>query len=199
MLILVSTSITHTMQQQEIATLQTLSAHALAKKLHIANANTLQWYEEILPQECKEKINKALLTFTIEDSNLKDTLLSLVPVTAKTLSGHKWSVYSVCFSPDSQTLASGSSDTTIKLWDLITHTCIKTFHGHNWAVWSVCFSPDGKTLASGSLDDTIKLWDLAAVQKLSIALPSLPLTTLVEWHQKCKNNKLAYTDIKKFL
>ncbi len=35
-----------------------------------------------------------------------------------TLSGHPSWVYSVAFSPDGKTLASGSSDTTIKLWDV---------------------------------------------------------------------------------
>ena len=68
---------------------------------------------------------------------------------------------SVAFSPDGKTLASGSEDKTIKLWDVATGKEQATLKGHTDAVSSVAFSPDGKTLASGSEDKTIKLWDVA--------------------------------------
>ncbi|MEH1977938.1 MAG: ribosome assembly protein 4, partial [Nostoc sp.] len=78
-----------------------------------------------------------------------------------TLEGHSSLVYSVGFSPDGKTLASGSGDKTIKLWDVSTGKAIKTLTGHSSLVNSVGFSPDGKTLASGSYDNTIKLWDVS--------------------------------------
>ena len=43
-----------------------------------------------------------------------------------TLQGHTDRVWSVTFSPDCQTLASGSEDETIKLWDVQTGECLKT-------------------------------------------------------------------------
>ncbi|BBD59134.1 WD-repeat protein [Nostoc sp. HK-01] len=76
------------------------------------------------------------------------------------LEGHDDSVTSVSFSPDGKTLASGSYDKTIKLWNLETGKEIRTLKGHDNTVRSVNFSPDGKTLASGSSDKTIKLWNL---------------------------------------
>ncbi|MEH2136213.1 WD40 repeat domain-containing protein, partial [Nostoc sp.] len=79
----------------------------------------------------------------------------------KTLTGHSSGVYSVVFSPDGKTLASGSEDKTIKLWDVSTGKAIKTLTGHSSWVLSVVFSPDGKTLACGSDDKTIKLWDVS--------------------------------------
>jgi WD40 repeat protein len=67
-------------------------------------------------------------------------------------------VWSVAFSPDGKTLASGSYDNTIKLWRVSDGRLMKTLTGHGSSVLSVAFSPDGKTLASGSEDNTIKLW-----------------------------------------
>ena len=78
----------------------------------------------------------------------------------RTLTGHTDWVRSVSFSPDGQTLASGSVDDTIRLWDVGTGRVIRTLTGHTSWVRSVSFSPDGQTLASGSSDDTIRLWDV---------------------------------------
>ena len=76
-----------------------------------------------------------------------------------TPAGHTDTVYSVAFSPDGQTLASGSADGTIILWDTTTGQYKQTLTGHKRAVYSIAFSSDGKTLASGSWDKTIILWD----------------------------------------
>lgn len=75
------------------------------------------------------------------------------------LSGHDKAVDSLAFSPDSKLIASGSTDTTVKLWDSATGKCIYTFRGHDDCVDSVAFSNDSKLIASGSRDNTAKLWD----------------------------------------
>ncbi|MBT9311407.1 hypothetical protein IXB28_04250, partial [Leptothoe kymatousa TAU-MAC 1615] len=75
-----------------------------------------------------------------------------------TFPGHTGSVSSVSFSPDGQTIASGSSDGTVKLWDRSGRE-LQTLEGHTGWVLSVSFSPDGQTIASGSDDGTVKLWD----------------------------------------
>ena len=74
--------------------------------------------------------------------------------TRATLTGHTDAVISVAWSTDG-TLASGSTDKTIKLWRGETNTA--TLTGHTRAVYSVAWSADG-TLTSGSTDNAIKLW-----------------------------------------
>ncbi|MBE9008546.1 trypsin-like peptidase domain-containing protein [Fortiea sp. LEGE XX443] len=81
--------------------------------------------------------------------------------------GHSGSVLSVAFSPDGRTLASGSSDKTIKIWNIATGREIRTLNGHSELVNSVAFSPDSKTLASGSYDKTIKIWNVATEQEIT--------------------------------
>jgi hypothetical protein len=71
-------------------------------------------------------------------------------------------VHSVAFSLDGKTLASGSYDGTVRLWDVASRTALETLQGHTDVVQSVAFSPDGRTLASGSSDGTVRLWDVAS-------------------------------------
>ena len=84
------------------------------------------------------------------------------PKLRKSLEGHTYVVWSVAFSPDGKTLASGSRDGSIKLWDVTSGKNIATLKGHADVINSVAFSPDGKTIASGSFDKTVKLWDVAS-------------------------------------
>ena len=71
------------------------------------------------------------------------------------------------FSPDGKTLASASSDKTIKLWNVGTGKQITSLTGHQGWVISAAFSPDGKTLASASSDSTIKLWNVGTGKQLA--------------------------------
>jgi hypothetical protein len=72
--------------------------------------------------------------------------------------GHTSSVKSVAFSPDGQTIVSGSGDNTVRLWKLDGTPLGNPFTGHTYSVNSVAFSPDGQTIVSGSNDKTVRLW-----------------------------------------
>ena len=77
-------------------------------------------------------------------------------------------VSSVAFSPDGTTLASGSSDGTVTLWDVRRRERIGTLHGQKNQVSSVVFSPDGTTLAAASDIKTIRLWDVGRREQIGI-------------------------------
>ena len=52
------------------------------------------------------------------------------PKLRETLKGHTGGAYSVAYSPDGKTLASGCGDKTIKLWDVATGKEQATLRGH---------------------------------------------------------------------
>jgi WD40 repeat protein/energy-coupling factor transporter ATP-binding protein EcfA2 len=79
----------------------------------------------------------------------------------RTLKGYSGG--NISFSPDGKTIASASSDNSVKLWS-IEGTELHTFKGHSSKVTSVSFSPDGKTIASASEDKTVKLWSIEGAQ-----------------------------------
>jgi WD40 repeat protein len=74
--------------------------------------------------------------------------------------GHKASVNSIAISPDGQTLASGSDDRTVSLWNVKTGKQIFTFFGQEAEVHAVAISPDGKKLVAGGFDRKITTWQL---------------------------------------
>ncbi len=81
-----------------------------------------------------------------------------------TLAGHSNYVCSVAFHPTAPLLATGSSDSTAKLWrfspDGSAATCVATLAEHSSYVWLVAFHPTAPLLVTGSWDFTAKLWSL---------------------------------------
>ncbi len=70
------------------------------------------------------------------------------------------SVFGLAFSPNGETLAAGTIQGTVALWNVSESRADDELKGHRFGVNAVCFSPDGKTLATGSMDKTVRLWHL---------------------------------------
>jgi GTPase SAR1 family protein len=77
------------------------------------------------------------------------------------LRAHSADVLGIDVSPGSASVATGSMDRTVMLWDARSGTHLRTLGEHGGAVSRVQFHPDGQVLASCSFDTSIKLWDLS--------------------------------------
>ena len=65
------------------------------------------------------------------------------------------------YSPDNATLATGSSDGKVRLWDVATGTIRYTLeHPNVGEVYDVAFSPDSSILASTNDDWKVRLWNV---------------------------------------
>jgi WD40 repeat protein len=90
-----------------------------------------------------------------------------------TLDGHSGGIGTVAFAADGSYLASGSSDGTVKLWDVATGRQKKTLN-LGQSVSALTFSPDGRTLAVGTWGHdgpqnppwSASLWDVASGTRL---------------------------------
>ncbi len=73
--------------------------------------------------------------------------------------GHFGVVTSAVFSPDGQTILTGSGDLNAKLWNLRGEE-LQLFSAHEDRITAVAFSPDGQKILTAGWDKTVRLWDL---------------------------------------
>lgn len=79
----------------------------------------------------------------------------------KTFKGHLMGVTSLAYNPKKDILATGSDDTTWKLWSVPNGDLIMSGEGHLDWVGGLDFHPRGNLLATASGDGTVKIWDFA--------------------------------------
>ncbi len=74
-----------------------------------------------------------------------------------TLTGHSDKVMTAKFIGDTNKVATGSYDRTLKVWDLISRSCVSTLRALSWCNDLVAF--DGN-IVSGHSDKKVRVWEL---------------------------------------
>jgi WD40 repeat protein len=68
--------------------------------------------------------------------------------TVRRLAGHELDIVAIAFSPDGRTLATSSSDNTLRLWDVGNGKGLRTLRTGGLIVLNLVFAGDGRTLAA---------------------------------------------------
>jgi WD40 repeat protein len=75
--------------------------------------------------------------------------------------------WAVAISPDGKTLAVGTENKVVKLWDVETSQERTPLRGHADIIHGLAYSADGTMLATASMDKAVKLWDTASGKELA--------------------------------
>ena len=148
---------------------------ALRLSAHIISQDTKQLAGQLSARlldfdtpEIQQLLQQISKTQTTCLRSLRASLSSPSEPLELTLSGHIDSVNAVAVTPDGKQVISGSSDNTVKVWDLNTGAEVLTFTGHSSSVNAVPVTPDGKRVISGASDNTVRVWDLNTGKEILI-------------------------------
>jgi len=154
-------------------------AQSRATQQAIAEVNFTRAEAQRLAAEATNLLNakgssETAALLTLRSLNLEYTpqgdaaLLSAINLNypLQVFTGHTGDVTQVAFSPDDQTILTGSDDNSARLFDIETGKQLQVFSGHTDKLNDIAFSPDGKWVLTGSSDQTARLWDTATGQEI---------------------------------
>lgn len=103
----------------------------------------------------------------------------------KVLRAHGGPVYDVDFVPNTEVLLSCSGDSTVRAWDLKSHTNVALYKGHAYPVFDLDVSPLGLYFATASHDNTARIWTLDRTYPLRILAGHHSDVDCVKFHPNC--------------
>jgi len=110
------------------------------------------------------------------------------------LTGHTSTVNCVAYSTNGNQIASGSDDTTVRLWDVKTGECSHILSEQDECVFEVAYSPRGDYLAStcDGDQDKIRLWNVAT----GACHPNISTINSASFHfaYSPRGDQVAYTE-----
>ncbi|MBX3444168.1 MAG: protein kinase [Planctomyces sp.] len=109
-------------------------------------------------------------TLAMTNSNVVQTVDVATGALLRQFIGHDTTVRGIAWHPDGKTLASVSSDRTLRLWNPATGEQVWSTVAHRNACRSAEFSPDGRSLATAGDDGAVRLWKWN-VQRLALTIP----------------------------
>lgn len=111
---------------------------------------------------------KSQIAIGLSDHTIKVLDLANEYQPVASLIGHTNSVFGLAYSPDEQTLVSGSRDAQLKFWNSDNYLLSENIVAHLYAINYLYFKEDGKYLVSCSMDKSIKVWDAVDKKLLKV-------------------------------
>ena len=98
-------------------------------------------------------------TVKIWDCETSDIILTFGSWKQDFRESHSDAVVCVDCNPQGSLIASGSSDMTVRLWEVRSGKCVQTIQAHSDRISSINFNVDGTMFVTSSYDGIVRLWD----------------------------------------
>lgn len=180
-----------TMQDRGVCMFDTRTSSGHSKLIMEMNCSSLSW----------SPMNPNSFVVGSDDWNCYMFDLRMEGRPKQVFQGHVAAVNSVDFCPTGRRFVAGSSDNSVRMWDvdmLRPNDSSEMYHTKRMAkVWSVRWSLDSKFLFSGSEDAVVRIWKAEAAQM--VRRHRGPEETKMEYMQTLKSRYADFPEVSKIL
>ncbi|MEA5471303.1 hypothetical protein [Spirulina sp. 06S082] len=163
------------LSEKQIETLQIIQ-RTLQQSSHILQQDKTQLVEQLFGRlSCQENYYIELLLTQARTSQKTSWLCPITPsltsserTLIRILKGHNGAITYCALSNDGKIGLSGSTDCTLRVWNLVKGTCEHILVGHNSQINACSLSGNGEIALSASDDKTLRLWNTKTGKYLHI-------------------------------